>query len=46
MARWLGTHLGAVLLQSAVGMAVAMVVAYGSYHLMEKRFLELKRFFA
>jgi peptidoglycan/LPS O-acetylase OafA/YrhL len=45
LTRIVGWHFGAVLLQSAFGVALSTVVAYGSYHLLEKRFLTLKRFF-
>ncbi len=45
LARWLGSHGAAVALQALAGMAVSIGVAYASYHLLEKRFLSLKRLF-
>ncbi len=45
VARWVGSHLLAVLLQAAAGMLVSAAIAYASYELFEKRFLSLKRFF-
>jgi peptidoglycan/LPS O-acetylase OafA/YrhL len=45
LARHLGSHLVAVVLQGMVGMLVSAGVAYASYELFEKRFLSLKRFF-
>ena len=45
--RWpraVGSHTLAVALQAAGGMAVSMAVAWLSYELFEKRFLQLKRF--
>lgn len=43
--RWVGWHLGAVLLQALVAGAASVGVAVASYHLYEKRFLGLKRYF-
>lgn len=45
LARWLGSHGAAVALQAVAGMAISTGVAYASYHLLEKRFLSLKRLF-
>lgn len=45
LARWLGSHFGAVLLQAVGGAGVSIAVAYASYELFEKRFLGLKRLF-
>jgi peptidoglycan/LPS O-acetylase OafA/YrhL len=45
VAGWVGSHLAAVLLQAAVGIAASIAIAWLSYELFEKRFLELKRFF-
>jgi peptidoglycan/LPS O-acetylase OafA/YrhL len=45
LGRWLGTHLGAVLLQATVGCAASIGVAWLSYQAVEKRFLGLKRLF-
>jgi peptidoglycan/LPS O-acetylase OafA/YrhL len=44
LARHLGSHTLAVLVQFAGGMAVSIGIAVASYHLFEKRFLSLKRF--
>jgi len=45
VARWLGcSHGMAVALQAAAGIAVSTVVAWLSYELVEKRFLQLKRY--
>jgi peptidoglycan/LPS O-acetylase OafA/YrhL len=43
---WMGSHLLAMLVQAALGMAGSLLVAAASYELMEKHFLELKRRFA
>ena len=43
--RWVGWHFGAVLLQALVAGVASIAVAYASYHLYEKRFLGLKRYF-
>lgn len=45
LARWLGSHTIAVVLQAALGAAASIAIAYVSYELFEKRFLELKRRF-
>jgi peptidoglycan/LPS O-acetylase OafA/YrhL len=42
LAHWLGSHAAAVALQAALGAAVSLVVAYVSYELFERRFLDLK----
>jgi peptidoglycan/LPS O-acetylase OafA/YrhL len=44
LADLVGSHTLAVLLQAVAGMAVSMAVAWLSYELLEKRFLELKRY--
>jgi len=43
LARALGSHALAVLVQAVVGMAASLAVAWTSYELFEKRFLRLKR---
>jgi peptidoglycan/LPS O-acetylase OafA/YrhL len=45
LAPWLGSHLAAVALQAALGMLASLALAYLSYELFEKRFLNLKRLF-
>jgi peptidoglycan/LPS O-acetylase OafA/YrhL len=45
VAGWIGSHLGAVLLQATAGIAASVAIAYLSYEFFEKRFLGLKRFF-
>lgn len=45
LAPWLGSHLAAVALQAALGMFASLALAYLSYELFEKRFLNLKRLF-
>jgi peptidoglycan/LPS O-acetylase OafA/YrhL len=45
VADWLGSHGGAVALQATLGMLASLVLAYLSYELYEKRFLQLKRLF-
>ena len=45
VAAWVGSHLGAVLLQAAVGVTLSIVVSVLSYEWFEKRFLRLKRWF-
>jgi peptidoglycan/LPS O-acetylase OafA/YrhL len=45
LARWLGSHGGAVALQATLGASASLAVAYLSYELVEKRFLGLKRLF-
>ena len=45
LARWLGSHGGAVALQATVGASVSLGMAYLSYELFEKRFLQLKPLF-
>jgi peptidoglycan/LPS O-acetylase OafA/YrhL len=44
LASKLGSHTIAVLAQFAGGMAASIGIAFASYHLFEKRFLSLKRF--
>lgn len=44
LARIVGSHTLAVWLQAAVGIALSMAVAWASYEWIEKRFLDLKRF--
>jgi peptidoglycan/LPS O-acetylase OafA/YrhL len=46
LASWLGSHLAAVALQAGLGISASLAVAYLSYELFEKRFLNLKRLFA
>jgi peptidoglycan/LPS O-acetylase OafA/YrhL len=45
LARWLGSHGGALVLQAVFGVSVSLALAYLSYELFEKRFLSLKRLF-
>jgi peptidoglycan/LPS O-acetylase OafA/YrhL len=45
LARWLGSHWAAVALQATLGASASLTLAYLSYELFEKRFLELKRLF-
>jgi peptidoglycan/LPS O-acetylase OafA/YrhL len=45
LARWVGSHGAAVVLQATLGASVSLAVAYLSYELFEKRFLRLKRLF-
>jgi peptidoglycan/LPS O-acetylase OafA/YrhL len=45
LARWLGSHGAAVALQATLGASASLAVAYLSYELVEKRFLQLKRLF-
>ena len=45
VARWLGSHGAAVALQATLGACVSVGVAYLSYELFEKRFLQLKPLF-
>jgi len=44
LAGFVGSHTLAVAIQAVLGMAASMVIAWLSYELFEKRFLELKRF--
>ena len=44
LARVVGSHTLAVAIQAILGMAASMAIAWLSYELFEKRFLELKRF--
>jgi len=44
LARVLGSHTAAVLAQAAAGMAASMAVAWLSYELFERHFLDLKRY--
>ena len=47
LASWLGwPHGAAVALQASVGIAASCLVAYASYHLFEKHFLVLKRYWS
>jgi peptidoglycan/LPS O-acetylase OafA/YrhL len=46
LARWLGSHGGAVALQATLGIAASIAIAYVSYEYFEKRFLRLKRLYA
>lgn len=41
---WVGSHTLAVVLQAIVGCAVSFAIAVASYHLFEKHFLVLKRY--
>jgi peptidoglycan/LPS O-acetylase OafA/YrhL len=45
LARWLGSHGGAVALQATLGASASLGVAYLSYELFQKRFLQLKPLF-
>jgi peptidoglycan/LPS O-acetylase OafA/YrhL len=45
LAGWLGSHGAAVALQATLGASASLAVAYLSYELVEKRFLQLKRLF-
>ncbi|WP_291689340.1 acyltransferase [Bradyrhizobium sp.] len=45
LANWLGSHGLAVALQATVGISISVAVAYLSYELFERRFLDLKRRF-
>jgi peptidoglycan/LPS O-acetylase OafA/YrhL len=45
LARWLGSHGAAVTLQATLGASASLGVAYLSYELFEKRFLQLKALF-
>ncbi len=45
LARWLGSHGAAVALQATLGASASLGVAYLSYELFEKRFLQLKPLF-
>ena len=45
LARWLGSHAAAVALQATLGASASLGVAYLSYELFEKRFLQLKPLF-
>jgi len=45
LGEWLGSHSVAVAIQAAAGMLVSLLIAYLSYEFVEKRFLDLKRFF-
>ena len=45
LARWLGSHGAAVALQATLGASASVGVAYLSYELFEKRFLQLKPLF-
>lgn len=42
LARWLGSHTLAIVVQAALGMAASFAIAYVSYEYFEKRFLALK----
>ncbi|WP_076862754.1 acyltransferase family protein [Bradyrhizobium mercantei] len=43
---WLGSHSAAVAIQATAGVLVSLVIAYLSYELVEKRFLQLKPLFS
>jgi peptidoglycan/LPS O-acetylase OafA/YrhL len=43
VARWVGSHTLAVVLQAAFGSVASVAVAFASFHLFEKRALRLKR---
>jgi peptidoglycan/LPS O-acetylase OafA/YrhL len=45
LARWLGSHGAAVALQATLGASASLGVAYLSYELFEKRFLQLRPLF-
>ena len=45
LAQWLGSHGLAVALQATLGILISVALAYVSYELFEKRFLNLKRWF-
>ncbi|MHC1949241.1 acyltransferase [Bradyrhizobium sp. UFLA06-06] len=45
LGEWLGSHGAAVAIQATAGALVSLLIAYLSYEFVEKRFLELKRFF-
>ena len=45
LAPWLGSHLAAVVLQAILGVSASLAVAYVSYELFERRFLQMKRMF-
>jgi peptidoglycan/LPS O-acetylase OafA/YrhL len=45
LARWLGSHEAALVLQAVCGAAISLGIAYLSYELFERRFLVLKRLF-
>jgi peptidoglycan/LPS O-acetylase OafA/YrhL len=45
LALWLGSHGAAVALQAILGAGISLIIAYVSYELFEKRFLQLKRLF-
>jgi peptidoglycan/LPS O-acetylase OafA/YrhL len=46
VARWVGSHTLAVLLQATTGFALSLLVAVASYHGFEKHFIALKRFWS
>src|SRR5262249_9903808 len=45
LARWLGSHGAAIVLQATLGASASLLLAYLSYELFERRFLRLKRLF-
>ena len=45
LAHWIGSHGAAVAVQATLGALASLVVAYLSYEIFEKRFLNLKRLF-
>jgi len=45
LGEWLGSHSAAVAIQATAGALISLLIAYLSYEFVEKRFLELKRFF-
>ncbi|AKU89843.1 acyltransferase family protein [Vulgatibacter incomptus] len=46
LAGWIGNHTLAIFVQASLGISLSIAVAYASYHLFERRFLVLKRYFS